>query len=238
VPALRLVFVGTRGGIRIRSRLHPRHSTLLVERGRSRIMIDCGDDWRGKLEALAPDAIVITHAHPDHAGALVDGAPCPVYATPTVSRALARLPLDLHMLAPHIPERIAGVAFEAVPVVHSRIAPATGFRIAGRVFYVPDVVDIRAKRAALAGIELYIGDGARLVRPLVRKTLANERFGHTSIRTQLGWCADAGVRRAIFTHCGTEVVRDHEHVAEVVRELGRLRAIDASLARDGLRVEL
>ena len=33
-------------------------------------MIDCGLDWLGKFEKLQPDAIVLTHAHPDHAWGL------------------------------------------------------------------------------------------------------------------------------------------------------------------------
>jgi glyoxylase-like metal-dependent hydrolase (beta-lactamase superfamily II) len=44
-------------------------------------MIDCGADWLARLKAVAPSAIVITHAHPDHAFGLARGAPCPVYAT-------------------------------------------------------------------------------------------------------------------------------------------------------------
>jgi hypothetical protein len=133
---------------------------------------------------------------------------------------------------------IAGFEIEAIPVVHSLRAPAVGYRIDRRVFYVPDLVDLRGKRSVLDGVELYVGDGARLVRPLVRVTASGRRFGHTSIRTQLGWCAGAGVTAAIFTHCGTEIVRDHRRAATIVSELGRSRAIDARLAVDGLVVEL
>jgi hypothetical protein len=130
--------------------------------------------------------------------------------------------------------RIAGLAIEAVPVVHSLVAPAVGFAIDRRVFYVPDLVDIRDKRAALGSIGLYIGDGARLVRPLVRTTERGRRFGHTSIRIQLDWCARLGIPHAVFTHCGSEVVRDHAAAAALVREMGDARGISARLARDGL----
>lgn len=238
MTALRLTFLGTRGGIRIRSRRHRRHSALLIEHGRGRLVIDCGEDWRGRIDGLAPGAILVTHAHPDHASGLADGARCPVYASPAACRALATLPVDLRAVTPHTAQAIAGLAIEAIPVVHSLLAPAVGYRIDRRVLYVPDVVDIRDKRSVLAGIDLYIGDGARVTRPLIRRTAAGRRFGHTSIEAQIGWCAGAGVARAIFTHCGTEVVAGGDRAARRVRQLGRARGIDARLAHDGLVVEV
>ena len=78
---LELKFLGTRGEIGVHSRRHQRHSALLIEHNNARIMIDCGADWLGRLGAVAPTAIVLTHAHLDHAGGLAEGAPCPVYAT-------------------------------------------------------------------------------------------------------------------------------------------------------------
>jgi len=81
VRAIELTFLGTRGELKIRSRRHRRHSSLLVHCGDTRMMIDCGADWLGRLRAIAPTAILLTHAHPDHAAGLAEGAPCPVYAT-------------------------------------------------------------------------------------------------------------------------------------------------------------
>ena len=55
-------------------------------------MLDCGADWLGRVVRLRPSAIVLTHAHPDHAAGLTDGAPCPVYATAETWDRIRRLP--------------------------------------------------------------------------------------------------------------------------------------------------
>lgn len=82
---MKLTFLGTRGEIEARTRRHRMHSSLLLSYRRAKVMIDCGLDWLRKFERLHPDAIVLTHAHPDHAWGLKNGATCPVDATLTRS---------------------------------------------------------------------------------------------------------------------------------------------------------
>jgi ribonuclease BN (tRNA processing enzyme) len=77
---MKLTFLGTRGVIDARTRRHRMHSSLLVSYRDVSVMIDCGLDWLGKFERLHPAGIALTHAHPDHAWGLRDGAPCPVHA--------------------------------------------------------------------------------------------------------------------------------------------------------------
>ena len=139
------------------------------------------------------------------------------------------------------PVEIGGLTLEAFPVEHSIRAPAVGFRISGGAasfFYVPDVVAIRERAAALGGVDLYIGDGAAPTRSLVRRR-GDALFGHTPISTQLGWCRKEGVPRALFTHCGDEIIRgDERTLGALVRRLGRERGVEARLAYDGLDVRL
>lgn len=235
---MRVTFVGTRGNIQARSRLHRRHSALLVDGGAGRVLIDCGEDWLGRAARLRPTAILISHAHDDHAAGLKRGAPCGVYATPEAWRAMAAWPLPTRFVVPpRHPFALAGLVVEAWPVEHSVLAPAVGYRLTAaktRLFYVPDVAHLPNPAAALRGVDVYIGDGATLDRPLVRRRGA-VRIGHATIATQLGWCAAAGVTTAVFTHCGSGIVRsDPREAAQAVRALGRAHGVSARIAFDGL----
>jgi phosphoribosyl 1,2-cyclic phosphodiesterase len=238
--ALALTFLGTRGEIDARSRRHGRHSALLIEHKNVRIVIDCGADWLGRLRAIAPTAIVLTHAHFDHAGGLAKGAPCPVYATSDTQHLLKRMPIaDWRKIPLTRILTMDGITFRAYRVEHSIRAPAVGYRVsakAGTFFYLPDVAKLPNPSAALRGVDVYIGDGATLRRSMVRRK-GGELIGHAAISTQLEWCAKARVPRAIFTHSGSAIVRGHAHaLATIVRDLGRAHGIDAEIASDGERL--
>ena len=153
-----LIFLGTRGDIEKKTRRHRRHSALFVKEANARVLVDCGADWLGRIEALRPTAIAVTHAHPDHARGLANGAPCPVYATAETWHLLAAYPIEERRIMPERePIDVNGISFEAFPVEHSIRAPAVGYRIAANrrsAFYVPDVVAIRDPAAALFGIDV------------------------------------------------------------------------------------
>jgi phosphoribosyl 1,2-cyclic phosphodiesterase len=239
---VRLVFLGTRGAIEARTRRHRRHTSLLVVHRGERLMIDCGEDWTGRVGDARPHAILITHAHPDHAGGLRRGSPCPVYATADAWRTLARYPIapaERRIVERRHPLRFGGITAEAFRVVHSLRAPAVGYRIGAggvRIFYVPDVLAIPERREALGGVDLYVGDGASIVRPIVRRR-GSRRFGHASIRAQLEWCRAEGVTHAIFTHCGSQIVAGDEERSEArITLLAAGYGIQARVAHDGVVV--
>jgi phosphoribosyl 1,2-cyclic phosphodiesterase len=239
---MKVTFLGTRGYIKPKSNRHRMHaSTIVVYRGK-RIMIDCGESWAGKITDLKPDAIVITHPHPDQPDGLKAGSPCPVYATAKAWKKMKKFPIQKEfrrVLQPRRPERIEGITFEAFPVVHSARAPAVGYRIsAGKVvlFYVPDVVRISNRARAFSGIRAYIGDGATITRPLIRREKRNgQLIGHASIETQLGWCRKERVPKMIVTHCGSAIVRGNQRYVETkLQSLGHRYGVEVEIARDGM----
>lgn len=237
-----LTFLGTRGGIKPRSRLHWRHSALLIQSQKARIMIDCGADWLGRLRDVAPTAIVLTHAHPDHAAGLAGSAPCPVYAAAATQALLHGLPVrDWREVPLARAFTIGKIRFKAVPIEHSVRAPAVGYRVSFgsfSLFYAPDVAGLSKSKQALRGVQLYVGDGAVLRRSMVRQKMSH-LIGHAPITVQLDWCESAGVPKAVFTHCGSEIVRGNaRYLDALVRRLGRMRGMIATLARDGDRLIL
>jgi phosphoribosyl 1,2-cyclic phosphodiesterase len=241
---MKLEFLGTRGYIQPRSRRHRRYTSTLVGYRGGRVMIDCGLGWEHRWSQVRPDAIVITHPHPDHAFALRDAEPpCPVHATAEAWNKMTdfAVPEPLRReLGSREPVTIAGIRFEAFPVEHSTRAPAVGYRIsAGRVtvFYVPDVVWVHDRGEALRGAQVYIGDGATIHRNMVRKDKTSDKLvGHATITQQLTWCAKEGVPRMIVTHCGSDIVGgDERKVGPELRRLAGERGVAVEIAHDGMQ---
>lgn len=239
---MKITFLGTRGYIDVANRRHKRHTITMISYKRTRIMIDCGQDWLGRFEQYKPDAIVLTHAHPDHAWGLKNGAPCPVYATPESWELMKKYPIKEKIVVNHNkPFKIGLFAFEAFFVVHSLRAPGVGYRISAGdtiIFCVHDLISIEKRKKALKKVQLYIGDGASITHPIIRRK-DNKLFGHTTIRAQLSWCQQEGVPRAIFTHCGSQIVKgDERTLGAQVRAMGNECGVNSQIAFDGMQIVL
>ncbi len=239
---MKLAFHGTRGYIEPRTELHRMHTVCEVSYRGKRVIIDCGEDWRGHMDELRPQAIVVTHAHPDHVWGLKDGAPCAVYATRAAWQEMDDYPIQQRRVVnQREPFQVRGIEFEAFAVVHSTRAPAVGYRITAgviTVFYVPDVVYIENREEALRGCRAYIGDGATVDTSMVRKP-GDSLIGHTPVRTQLTWCAKLGVPKMIVTHCGAQIVdADPDQVQSLIDEYADERGVEAQIATDGMEMVL
>lgn len=234
---MKLTFLGTRGGIQPRSPLHYMHSVLLIEFRHNAILIDWGADWLGHKPPKV-DGLLITHAHNDHIGGLADGFPAPVFCMPETVAALEKYPLDLINVKPLKPFYIGNFIIESFPVLHSVIAPATGYRIrAGKrvIFYVSDLVSIVNTKEALTGVDVYIGDGALITRRMLVRKKQGTLVGHSPIKDQLSWCAKYGVPRMLITHCGSEITKGDESViVDRIEMLANEYDVKTLVAYDGM----
>lgn len=240
---MKLTFLGTRGEIDPQTKRHRMHTSLLITYRGKKVMIDCGTSWLKRIKKLRPDHIVITHAHPDHCWGLREGAPCPVWTTKETWKLIKSFPIaDRRVLLHRKRKKIAGISFEPFPVWHSIRAPAVGYRIlCGKVkfFYVPDVTWIPRIQSAFRGIAFYIGDGATLVHPMIRKHApSGQIFGHATVRQQLTWCKKQKVRKMIVTHCGSGIVRHEKKAIRHIEKLAEERGVEVTVAHDGLEIIL
>jgi len=245
---MKLTFLGTRGGIKVRSQKHYRHSSMLVSYYNAHILIDWGSDWLSRPLSFRPDAILLTHAHPDHAEGLKQGSPYKVYATNSTWNRIKTYPIETkHTVIAYKPFTIRSFVCTAYPVRHSLNAPAVGYKIqAGKrtIFYAPDLVSIIKRHKALKNCDAYIGDGAIIERSLlVRKRSIGKgrttRIGHSPITEQLKWCAQEGVNHVIITHCGSEIVTtEAQQIEQKLQALAKEYGVKVTLAYDGMTITI
>lgn len=229
-----VTFLGTKGEIAESPQAHQYHSSLMVDVGDFRLIIDYGDIRRYSLEELAPGALLITHAHPDHYAWLHEDieTEVPVYVTKETLEYGRYRPGHAIVIEPGTPFNVGPVQSYAYRVLHSIRCPAVGFRLkvdGKTLIYNPDVVDIVDKDGVLNGVDYYVGDGSSVRANLVRRR-DDRLFGHVRIMTQIHWCEKHGIPNMYFTHLGTETV---QREAEFQKGYG-----NAILARDGMVVEI
>jgi ribonuclease BN (tRNA processing enzyme) len=236
-----LHFYGTKGYVEETSRAHAGHSAWTLEVAGFRLLCDFGQNRKGRLSKISPDAIFVSHAHPDHAWGLEEGTALPVYASAVTHQITKGLPIVRRVvLEPGRPVRVGPLELTAHPVVHSVRCPCVAARIEtpeGVVVYSGDVVAFEDPAAALSGARLYVGDGSTLKGSLVRRHASGALIGHTTVRAQLGWLGKYGVPRAIFSHFGKGPIEMGErelHDALQVLVEQKAPGCEVAAARDGL----
>jgi ribonuclease BN (tRNA processing enzyme) len=237
---MQLRFYGTKGYVEEESPAHRGHSAFVIEAAAFRLLCDFGQNRRGLLKDIAPDAIFISHAHPDHAWGLEEGTSLPVYASAITHEITRDLPLRKRIvLAPEEPMAVGCFQLTSSPVVHSVRCPCVAARIEtpeGTVVYSGDIVSFE-RPDVLSGTDLYIGDGSTLKGSLVRRHASGVLLGHTTVRAQLGWLAKYGVPLAVFSHFGKGPIEIGEpELAQAMAELASEKAPGCRVltASDGL----
>ncbi|HEX77142.1 MAG TPA: MBL fold metallo-hydrolase [Dehalococcoidia bacterium] len=212
---------------------HKLHSSLLIEAEGSRLMLDAGEGHEEMVARVKPDAILVTHAHPDHLSRRLEALEpaIPVYMSEDTAEVI-KLPHE-QVFPEDKPFEVAGFKVVAHPVVHSLVAPAVCFKVSKGDFtlvYAPDVVSIPDRQHFLKGVDLYIGDGSSLTRDIIRRR-DDKLIGHASMLRQLRWAE--GMKQVLFTHVG-HLKKTEADVNQALRIASDGRA---RLARDGISLE-
>ena len=196
-------------------------SSIVLESGEGRVLVDTGPDMRAQLLAqgiASIDAFIFTHAHADHVTGLDDtrllnrvaGRPLPAYATAVTLAELQRRfdyafkpwtpplfyrpVLEVHPVEPGDTIRAAGMEIRTFDQDH-HVMRTLGLR-AGRFGYSTDVVrlDDRAFET-LAGIDTWVvGCFQRL-----------PHLTHADVALVLEWHERLGRPRTILTHMGSDL---------------------------------
>lgn len=162
-------------------------TSALIETEKTRILIDCGPDFRQQIlpqPFRKIDGVLLTHIHYDHVGGIDDLRPyCAcgdinIYANEATCQGLKHnLPycftdtlypgvprLDLHSIEPYKPLPIGDLTVMPIEVMHGSL-PILGFRI-GSFAYITDMKTISDEAIAhLQGIKTLVVNGLRWDRP-------------------------------------------------------------------------
>ena len=217
-------------------------TSVLVETEQTRILLDCGPDFRQQILPLdfrRIDAVLLTHEHYDHVGGIDDLRPFGVfgdvqlYASERTGGQLRQsLPycfvehkypgvpqLRLHAVRPHEAFRVGELQVTPIEVMHARL-PILGYRV-GRMAYITDMKTIAdSELDYLQGLDLLILNGLR----------HEPHYSHQTIEEACAFARRLCVPRTYLIHMGHHI---DLHAVEDARLPEGVR-----MAYDGLVVDV
>lgn len=162
-------------------------TSALIEENDTRILIDCGPDFREQMmnQTFRPiDAVLITHEHYDHVGGIDDLRPfsragdIPLFCDDHTARhIIQRIPycffenkypgvpqITLNVVTPNEPFEVNNIKIVPFRVMHGKL-PILGFRM-GKLGYITDMKTIPEESIpALEGVEVLVVNALRYFKP-------------------------------------------------------------------------
>ena len=216
--------------------------SALVETEQTRLLIDCGPDFRQQMMPMPfrrIDGILITHAHYDHMGGMDDVRPyCQfgeinVYADPIARQGLLQMlpycfeenrypgvpAIGLHEIHPHEPFTIGDIDIMPFTVMHGKL-PIMGYRM-GSLTYITDMKTIDdGELQYLEGTELLVVNALR----------QTPHHSHQTVDDAVAFARRVGARRTFLIHSS--------HHIGLHDEVNAMLPPDIQLAYDGQVVEV
>lgn len=216
--------------------------SALVETETTRVLIDCGPDFRQQIMEQPfrkIDGILITHAHYDHMGGMDDIRPyCQfgeinVYADPVARKGLLQMlpycfeehrypgvpAIQLHEIHKHIPFQIGDLEILPIEVMHHDL-PILGYRI-GKLAYITDMKTIDE------GELDYLQDVDTLIVNALRE---KPHHSHQTLAEAVDFAKRIGARQTWLIHSSHDIGR-HEEVNASLPS-------DIQMAYDGQVIEI
>ena len=217
-------------------------ASVLVESGDTRVLVDCGPDFRQQMlgrEFKKIDAVLLTHEHYDHVGGIDDLRPfctfgeVDVYADGnTIGDLRRRIPycfgeskypgvpkINLSLVEPHRPFSIGSIDVLPIQVMHGKL-PILGYRF-GDLVYITDMKTIRKEEME------YLKDVKILIVNALR--FSPEHHSHMTVNEAMEFIRMVSPEKTYFTHMGHDIGL-HE-------EVNRQLPDDMDLAYDGQMIE-
>ena len=188
-------------------------SSVMVESGSTRLLVDCGPDFRQQALAMPfrrIDAVLLTHPHYDHVGGMDDLRPfckfdgIDVFANRITADCVRHnfpycfdsdkypgVPdIRLRVIEPHRLLRVGDIDIMPVEVMHDSL-PILGYRF-GRLAYITDMKTIAdSELEYLDGVEVLAVNALRFERP---------HHSHQLVADAIAFSRRVGAHRTLFVH--------------------------------------